>query len=102
MTKYIIAAAVLFSATAMSTEANAQFAQNTNGGAEWTVEPPKMSNSGTDIDLFTDSRPPAYAPPPEGGDGQKLGPISEGLWVLIGLAMTYGIIRRKQRVKDMY
>ena len=98
--KYIIAVAVLFSTTAMSTEVNAQFAQSKNGVSEWVTEPPKTSSSGSDGLPFVDPRPPAYAPPPEGGEGQKI-PLTEGLWILIGLAMSYGIVRRKQKEKDV-
>ena len=95
ITKYIIAAAILFLAAATPIEAKAQYAQTTEN-AEWKTEPPKMSNPGAERAPFTDiTHPPAYAPPPEGGDGQKL-PIRGGLWVLIGLTVAYGIVYRKR------
>ena len=41
--------------------------------------------------------PPQFGPPPGGGDGNKLGAPSGGLWILAGLAATYGIFRRRYR-----
>jgi len=100
ITKFMIAAVAIFLLTAAPTGAKAQFAQNTNGGAEWTAEPPKMSNSGSVRSPFAeDVRPPSYAPPPGGGDGQKL-PVHGGFWLMIGLAISYGIVRRNHKVEE--
>ena len=98
ITKYIIAAAI-FLAAATPVATKAQYAQTTEN-TEWEAKPPRISNPGNERTPFTDSRPPAYAPPPEGGDGQKL-PIHGGLWVLIGLAVAYGVVYRKCKEDDV-
>ena len=94
MKKYMIAA-VLSLAAATPVETYAQFAQTTEN-TEWNVEPPKMSNPGNERDPFSESRPPAYAPPGE-GDGQKIIPVPGGIWILCGVSMVYGAVCRRRK-----
>ena len=67
-TKYMIAAAALFLAAAMSTiEAKAQldFAQNTTSGEVFEKSATtSSSNSSTTRAPFANTAPPSYAPPP--------------------------------------
>ena len=104
LAKYVIAFTVVFLATDITIEAKLPWdnnVQNADGGIEWGAEPSKKSRPGGERAPFTDLHPPpAYAPPPGGGDGQKL-PVPDGLWILIGMAMTYGAVcRRDKRAKN--
>jgi hypothetical protein len=45
--------------------------------------------------------PPSYVPPPGGeGDAQKELPVLEGCWIIVGLAISYGIFCRQCKGKD--
>ena len=90
--KYMIVTA--FFAVAISIEAKAQYEY-----AE-KAEPPQTQNSSAERTPFTESSaspfnapPPSYAAPP-GGDAQKEIPVSDGLWIIAGLAMAYFFVRR--------
>ena len=99
-TKYIIAAAALFLAVATSTiDVKAQWDSQhtvTDGTLEQPVVP--LDNTG-ERDPFSNQVPPSYVPPPGyngEGDGQKL-PPPDGFWMLIGLAIAYGLVCRKRK-----
>ena len=101
LAKYVIAFAVVFLATDITIEAKLPWdnnVQNADGGIEWVAEPSKKSNPVGGRAPFTDLHPPppSYAQPPGGGDGQKL-PVPGGLWILIGMAMTYGVVCRRDK-----
>ena len=106
ISKYIIAAAVLFSATATSTEANAQWnniAQSTDTSFKNPLVTPNNSSGRAPFaesnSPFHPSPPLRAQPPGIDGDGQKL-PVSGGLWILTGLSIIYGIacrILKKER-----
>ena len=100
MKKYMIVAAALFLTAATPTELKAQWDGAQTNSAEWTAEPPKMPNTGSERSPFKDinTSPPSYVPP--GGDGNKIVPISGGIWIVTGLSVAYGIVRRKFRREE--
>ena len=94
-----IVAATLFLIATTSVETKAQWSDRYTG---WAAEPPRMPmNYGERAPFATESMPPLHAPPPGGGDGQKL-PVNGGFWILIGLALTHSFIRRKHKRKAVF
>ena len=95
--KYMIVAA--FFAAVMPIEAKGQYAQ--------AAESPQTLNNEIEKTPFEESAspfkapPPAYAPPPGGDDGQKIIPVSDTSWVLMGLVVAYGFVRRRNLQKEI-
>ena len=100
----MIAAAALFLAAATPTiETKAQWDNvQSTASNEIFEKSSTASNSSNAREPFAQIQaPPSYAPPTgEVGDGQKL-PIHGGFWILIGLAVSYGIARREKRITEL-
>ena len=126
LTKYMIVAVTLFLVTTIqSLQANVQWDNSRNtpiNGFEKPFTPTDRSSrstapSKTPWEIFQSSNngnksPFArsanrskktenplinFAPPPnEDGDGQKL-PVHGGVWILAGLALTYGVVCKKHK-----
>ena len=91
-TKYLIAIAVLFLATAAHTDVKAQWDAQSTPEYE-TLGKTAVPKNG-EREPFSDG--PSYAPPPGGDDSQKEIPVPGGLWILAGLAVVYSLIQRSR------
>jgi len=91
-----VVTALVILVAAVPIDVKSQVQEPGSGNAEWVVEPPKAPNSSASRSPFESK--PNFAPPPGGGDANKeFTPIHSGFWILTGLAMVYGIVRRNQR-----
>ena len=95
-TKYAIIATVMFLVATASIRAIEPF-ENQSG---WQAKAPSAATyeqQMTGKTTFLGAPPPSYAPPGE-GDPQKL-PVTEGFCILAGLAVVYGIVRRRSMIR---
>ena len=107
MTRKVLAALLFSFVFAQTIDAGMQFDNTpTTESIGWQTESPESKPNQSDNFMipFAENRTPLYAPPPGGGDGQKL-PVSGGVWLLLGLALAYGIIirrkpKKRSRVKE--
>ena len=92
--KFILLTALFLIISALPVDMQAQlkepFAQPQEFEAPLSAPPSGMSG-------------PRYAPPPGGGNGdanrEEL-PASNGFWIMVGLALSYGIVCRRKRKTD--
>ena len=93
-TKLIIIAVVLF-LSASTQNLQAVFFNNTQKIENETSENPNGSDNSSGGFFYSENNSsPNRAAPPGGGDAQKL-PISDGILILTGLVVSYGLIKRK-------
>ena len=95
-TKYVIIATVMSLVATASIGAIEPFENQ----SEWQAKAPSTSTYEQQMagkTAFLGAPPPSYAPPGE-GDAQKL-PVTEGFCILAGLAIVYGMVRKRSMIR---
>lgn len=87
--KLIVIAAVLILSAAVTQSFQANFWDNNQSKESKTAEKQNESDKNEGSGFFDQGSTPDRAAPGEGGDGQKM-PITDGLWLLMGLVAVYG------------
>ena len=95
----IIAATICLFAVIQTTNAIMPFESRQT---EWQAKTPEVSTDEQatgKAPFSSETSKPLYAPPPGtgGGDAQKELPVGNGIWILMGLAIVYGIADKKFR-----